>query len=515
MNQENTSAPAENKMGTMPIGKLLFNMSLPMMISMLVQALYNIVDSIFVAKLSENALTAVSLAFPLQTLLIAVGTGTGVGMNALLSKSLGEKNFKKANATASNAAVLYFFSYLVFFILGFTIVRPFYASQIGNADQEIMELGIEYLSTVMIFSFGLLAQVFFERLLTSTGRTIFSMTSQLTGAITNIILDPILIFGLLGAPKMGVTGAAVATVIGQCVAALVAGFCNHRYNHDVKLKFHGFRLDFHIIGTIYAVGIPTIIMQSIGSVMTYCMNRILIEFSSTATAVFGVYFKLQSFFFMPVFGLNNGITPIIAYNYGAGQRKRMLKTIKLSMLVAFCLTFIGFLCFEGIPQILFGYVQCIERDAHHRSSCPADHRNPLSDRMVLYCIRNSISGSWKSIFQYDRLHYASVICTDPRRIYPCKAWRSSCSVVVLPDCGGHFTYGLLLLPGTDQPDDHFQGSRGKALVELCSDSSSDSEKEDFHVSIQIRENLLFILTLSYINPCMDSSSQAQSQPLHL
>lgn len=354
MNQENTSAPAENKMGTMPIGKLLFNMSLPMMISMLVQALYNIVDSIFVAKLSENALTAVSLAFPLQTLLIAVGTGTGVGMNALLSKSLGEKNFKKANATASNAAVLYFFSYLVFFILGFTIVRPFYASQIGNADQEIMELGIEYLSTVMIFSFGLLAQVFFERFLTSTGRTIFSMTSQLTGAITNIILDPILIFGLLGAPKMGVTGAAVATVIGQCVAALVAGFCNHRYNHDVKLKFHGFRLDFHIIGTIYAVGIPTIIMQSIGSVMTYCMNRILIEFSSTATAVFGVYFKLQSFFFMPVFGLNNGITPIIAYNYGAGQRKRMLKTIKLSMLVAFCLTFIGFLCFEGIPQILLG-----------------------------------------------------------------------------------------------------------------------------------------------------------------
>jgi len=338
----------------MPIGKLLFNMSLPMMISMLVQALYNIVDSIFVAKLSENALTAVSLAFPLQTLLIAVGTGTGVGMNALLSKSLGEKNFKKANATASNAAVLYFFSYLVFFILGFTIVRPFYASQIGNADQEIMTLGIEYLSTVMIFSFGLLAQVFFERLLTSTGRTIFSMTSQLTGAITNIILDPILIFGLLGAPKMGVTGAAVATVIGQCVAALVAGFCNHRYNHDVKLKFHGFRLDFHIIGTIYAVGIPTIIMQSIGSVMTYCMNRILIEFSSTATAVFGVYFKLQSFFFMPVFGLNNGITPIIAYNYGAGQRKRMLKTIKLSMLVAFCLTFIGFLCFEGIPQILLG-----------------------------------------------------------------------------------------------------------------------------------------------------------------
>ena len=514
MNQENTSAPAENKMGTMPIGKLLFNMSLPMMISMLVQALYNIVDSIFVAKLSENALTAVSLAFPLQTLLIAVGTGTGVGMNALLSKSLGEKNFKKANATASNAAVLYFFSYLVFFILGFTIVRPFYASQIGNADQEIMELGIEYLSTVMIFSFGLLAQVFFERLLTSTGRTIFSMTSQLTGAITNIILDPILIFGLLGAPKMGVTGAAVATVIGQCVAALVAGFCNHRYNHDVKLKFHGFRLDFHIIGTIYAVGIPTIIMQSIGSVMTYCMNRILIEFSSTATAVFGVYFKLQSFFFMPVFGLNNGITPIIAYNYGAGQRKRMLKTIKLSMLVAFCLTFIGFLCFEGIPQILLGMFNA--SDEMLTIGVPALRIIGIHYLIAWFCIvSGTVFQAWKSIFQYDRLHYASVICTDPCRIYPCKAWRSSCSVVVIPDCGGHFTYGILLLPGTDQPDDHFQGSRGKTLVELCSDSSSDSEKEDFHVSIQIRENLLFILTLSYINPCMDSSSQAQSQPLHL
>lgn len=355
MSQEINSAPrVENKMGTMPIAKLLFNMSLPMMISMLVQALYNIVDSIFVAKLSENALTAVSLAFPLQTLLIAVATGTGVGMNALLSKSLGEHNYKKANKIASNAAFLYVCSYIVFLILGFTIVKPFYKSQMGNADMQIMEYGIEYLSTVMIFSFGLLAQIFFERLLTSTGRTIFSMTSQLCGAITNIILDPIMIFGLLGCPRMGVTGAAVATVIGQCVAAIVAGTCNHKFNHEIKLDFHRFRPDAHIIGTIYAIGVPSIIMQSIGSVMTYSMNRILIDFSSTATAVFGVYFKLQSFFFMPVFGLNNGITPIIAYNYGAQNRKRMLKTIKLSLITAFSLTFIGFLCFEGIPQVLLG-----------------------------------------------------------------------------------------------------------------------------------------------------------------
>lgn len=355
MSNQQSSAPIqENKMGIMPIGKLVFNMSLPMMVSMMEQALYNIVDSIFVAKLSENALTAVSLAFPLQTLLIAVATGTGVGMNALLSKSLGEKDFKKANKTATNAAFIYAVSYIIFLILGFTVVKPFYRSQVGSADAEIMTMGVDYLSTVMIFSFGIFTQVFFERLLTSTGRTIFSMTSQLSGAVTNIILDPILIFGMFGAPKMGVTGAAVATVIGQCVAGLVAGTCNHKFNHEVRFQFKGFKPDFKIIGTIYAVGIPSIIMQSIGSVMTYCMNRILIEFSSTATAVFGVYFKLQSFFFMPVFGLNNGITPIIAYNYGARQRKRMVKTIKVSLATAFCLTFIGFVLFESIPQALLG-----------------------------------------------------------------------------------------------------------------------------------------------------------------
>lgn len=355
MSNKQSSAPIqENKMGIMPIGKLVFNMSLPMMVSMMVQALYNIVDSIFVAKLSENALTAVSLAFPLQTLLIAVATGTGVGMNALLSKSLGEKDFKKANKTATNAAFIYAVSYIIFLILGFTVVKPFYRSQVGSADAEIMTMGVDYLSTVMIFSFGIFTQVFFERLLTSTGCTIFSMTSQLSGAVTNIILDPILIFGMFGAPKMGVTGAAVATVIGQCVAGLVAGTCNHKFNHEVRFQFKGFKPDFKIIGTIYAVGIPSIIMQSIGSVMTYCMNRILIEFSSTATAVFGVYFKLQSFFFMPVFGLNNGITPIIAYNYGARQRKRMVKTIKVSLATAFCLTFIGFVLFESIPQALLG-----------------------------------------------------------------------------------------------------------------------------------------------------------------
>lgn len=361
MSQRETSAPiAENKMGTMPVGKLVFNMSLPMMISMLVQALYNIVDSIFVAMLSENALTAVSLAFPLQTMLVAVGAGTGVGMNALLSKALGERDSKKANHVANNASLLYALSYVVFLILGFTVVKPFYASQVGSADAEIMEMGIDYLSTVLIFSFGVFGQFFFERLLASTGKTIFSMTSQLAGAITNIILDPIMIFGLFGMPAMGVTGAAAATVIGQCVAAVVAGVCNHKYNPEVRLNFKGFRPDLRMIGNIYAIGIPSIIMQSIGSIMTYSMNRILIEFSSTATAVFGVYFKLQSFFFMPVFGLNNGITPIIAYSYGAQQRKRMIKTIKLSLKIAFCLTGLGFLVFELIPQVLLGMFNASE-----------------------------------------------------------------------------------------------------------------------------------------------------------
>lgn len=352
MDSRNTEKNTENKMGTMKVNKLVWNMSLPMMVSMLVQALYNIVDSIFVAQLSEDALTAVSLAFPLQTLIIAVGAGTGVGINAILSKSLGEKNFKKANAVALNGGFLYIMSYLLFFVLGFTVVRPFYASQLKGSSPAIFDMGVQYLSIVMIFSMGIFGQFFFERILTSTGKTIFSMVSQLSGAITNIILDPILIFGLLGLPKMGVAGAAVATVIGQCVAAVVAGFCNMKFNHEINLSLKGFRLNGALIGNIYMVGVPSIIMQSIGSVMVYCMNKILIDFSSTATAVFGVYFKLQSFFFMPVFGLNNGITPIIAYSYGARQKKRMVKTIKLSMGIAFGLLLFGFSAFELVPHVL-------------------------------------------------------------------------------------------------------------------------------------------------------------------
>ena len=341
----------ENKMGVMPVNRLLLNMSLPMMVSMLVQALYNIVDSIFVAKLSENALTAVSLAFPIQTLLIALGTGTGVGVNSLLSKQLGEKDLKQVSKTAMNGIFLAVLSYIAFVIVGIVGVRPFYASQVKGADPEILTLGVQYLTIVCVCSFGLYAQLIFEKLLQSPART---MITQAVGAVTNIILDPILIFGLLGMPKMGVAGAAIATVIGQIVGGTLGLIFNIRVNKEITLSVKGFRPDAGTIGNIYKVGVPSIIMQAIGSVMTYGMNQILITFSSTATAVFGVYFKLQSFFFMPVFGLNNGLIPIVAFNYGAGKRSRVIKAIKCSLVYAFTLLLVGFIVFETIPGVLLG-----------------------------------------------------------------------------------------------------------------------------------------------------------------
>ena len=348
----------ENKMGVMPINKLLISMSLPMIISMLVQALYNIVDSVFVSMINQAALTAVSMAFPIQNLLIAVSAGTCVGVNALLSRSLGEKNSKAANLAAANGLFLAFLSFLAFAVFGLFGSRLFFESQTNNP--VIIEYGVQYLQIVCIFCFGLFGEMMFERILQSTGQTFYCMITQGTGAIINIILDPILIFGLFGVPKMGIQGAAAATVFGQIVAMFLALILNHTKNKEVRINFRSFTPNWRTISIIYQVGVPSIIMQSIGSVMTYSMNRILIEFSSTATAVFGVYFKLQSFFFMPLFGLNNGITPIIAYNYGARNRKRMVKTIRLSLITAFCLTFIGFLCFEGIPQILLGMINASE-----------------------------------------------------------------------------------------------------------------------------------------------------------
>lgn len=340
----------ENKMGTMPVNKLLVTMSLPMVISMIVQALYNIVDSIFVSRLSEDALTAVSMAFPMQNLMISVAVGTGVGINAMLSRALGEKKFEAANKTAENGIFIEVLGYVLFLLIGIFVTKPFFLAQAGAGD--IANMGIEYTRICLLMSFGIFMQIGFERILQSTGRTIFTMITQSTGAIINIILDPILIFGLFGMPKMGVAGAAIATVTGQICAAILAITFNLTKNPDVHICFKGFKPQIIFVKNILSVGIPSIIMSSVGSAMTFGMNKILITFSSTAVAVFGVYFKLNSFVFMPVFGLNNGMVPIVSYNYGAQNKKRLTKTIKLAIMYAVCIMFIGIMLFQFIPDVL-------------------------------------------------------------------------------------------------------------------------------------------------------------------
>lgn len=345
----------ENKMGTQPVNKLLISMSLPIMISMLVQALYNVVDSVFVAKINEDALTAVSLAFPIQNLMIALGAGTGVGINALLSKSLGEKNYKQANKAANNGIFLILLSFVVFVIIGLTCTNAFYHFQTAGLEdrtaediQRICDYGRDYMSAICVFSIGLFSQMTFEKLLQSTGKTIYSMYTQTVGAVVNIVFDPILIFGLGFFPKMGVKGAAVATIIGQCSAAVLGLIFNVKFNNEIEISLKKYKPEINTIKKIYAVGLPAIIMQAIGSVMTFTMNKILIAFSTTAVAVFGVYFKLQSFVFMPVFGLNNGLIPILSYNYGAQKKERILKALKLAVIYSVSIMIIGL----GLMQIL-------------------------------------------------------------------------------------------------------------------------------------------------------------------
>ena len=349
--EENQQATArENIMGTMNINPLLVKLSVPMMVSMLVQALYNVVDSIFVSHVSESALTAVSLAFSLQNVMIAVGVGTGVGVNALLSKSLGEKNQGRANTTAENGIFLALFSYVIFFVIGLTCMKPYFYAQ--TSDPDIALQGIRYLRVCSVFSLGLFLQTMGEKLLAATGRTNLSMTSQLIGAVVNIVLDPIFIFGSCGEALSGTTGAAVATVIGQFCGAGAAIFFNLKKNPDIQISFRGFRPSGEAIRRIYVVGLPSIAMQCVGSVMTFFMNKILMAFSATAVAVFGVYFKLQSFVFMPIFGLNNGMVPIISYNYGARDPRRVKKTIKLAITYAECIMLIGFCVFQFAPGLL-------------------------------------------------------------------------------------------------------------------------------------------------------------------
>ena len=345
-------------MGTMPCNQLLLTMSVPMMLSMLVQALYNIVDSVFVARLSENALTAVSLAFPVQTLMIAVIGGTGVGINARLSRKLGERRFDEVNLTAGNAVTLNLIYAAVIIVLGQFGASLYF--HMMTPDPEIQAYGVDYLYVIMSLSAALIFQVTFERLLQSTGLTIWSMISQTTGAVINIILDPIMIFGLLGCPAMGTRGAALATVIGQTTAACIGLIANLRVNKEIRFEKQYLRPDGQTIAQIYAVGLPSILMQSIGSVMNFFLNRILLDFSSTAAAVFGVYFKLQSFVFMPVFGLNNGVVPIIAFNYGARKPERIRETFKLGAVYAMSIMAVGFLLFELIPGPLLGLFNASE-----------------------------------------------------------------------------------------------------------------------------------------------------------
>ncbi len=348
-------AQPENKMGVMPVGRLLLTMAAPMILSMLVQALYNIVDSIYVSQISESAVTALSLAFPVQNMQIGFATGIAVGVNSLLSRSLGEGNQQRANKAAGNGIFLMLIAAAVFMLFGFFGSRPYYAMQSQVA--ATVEGGTAYTSICCIFTLGIFVELLAERLLQSSGRTIYTMFTQGTGAVINIILDPILIFGWFGAPEMGIAGAAAATVIGQWAAAALAVFFNIKFNPDVQFSLAAIKPDWDIIKRIMTVGIPSIIMMAIGSVMNFGMNQIFLGFATvgeTAAGVFGIYYKLQSFFFMPMFGLNNATISIVAYNYGARQPSRIIKTLRLAVTAALCITVTGFIVFETIPHVLLG-----------------------------------------------------------------------------------------------------------------------------------------------------------------
>lgn len=340
----------QNKMGTAPMFRLIISMALPAMFSMIIQALYNIVDSIFVSLISDKALTAVSLAYPVQMLLISVAVGTGVGINSLVSRKLGEGDRYQADCAAVHGLVLGVFSWVLFAILGLTITKPFFTFYTN--DPEIFNMGVSYLSCVMIFSFGLFVEVNVEKTLQATGNMIQPMIFMLIGAVTNIILDPMFIFGFWIFPELGVLGAAVATVISQILSMVYAIIILFVRKHEIKIRFRGFKLNFSTIKNIYAVGVPAIVMQSIGSVMLLFMNQILVGFSTAAVSVLGVYFKLQSFVFMPVFGLNQGVMPIMGYNYGAQNKKRLLLALKYACLIAFVIMVAGTAAFWLCPEIL-------------------------------------------------------------------------------------------------------------------------------------------------------------------
>ena len=398
--------PKENKMGVMPVGKLLYSMAIPMMISMLLQALYNVVDSYFVSRVSQDAFNALSLAFPLQSLMIGLGAGTGLGVNALISRSLGEKRQEAADRVANTGVVLFAMCAALFAVIGFTCSGAFFRAQTDVAG--IVEAGEAYCTIVLGFSFGIFFQFCFERFLQATGRTLLSMVTQITGAVINIILDPILIFGLLGAPAMGVRGAAIATVVGQIVSACIGLVINLKKNPDIHLRLSEMRFRRDIFREVYKIGFPSILMQSVGSFLVFGMNQILLTFSTVATAVYGAYFKLQSFIFMPVFGLNNGMVPIISYNYGARRGDRVKQTIRLSVLTAIGIMLVGVVLFEVFPTQL---LRIFDADAAMlRDGVPAFRIIATSYLFAGFCI---IAGS---VFQSIGNPFHSLIVSICRQL---------------------------------------------------------------------------------------------------
>ena len=389
MKEKQNSPLVGNKMGYMPVGKLLFNMALPMIISMLVQAFYNIIDSIYVSQISESAVTALSLAFPVQNVQIGFGVGIGVGVNSLLSKSLGEGDQEKADRTAGNGIFLILVVMVAFLLFGLFGVRPYYEMQ--STVQETVEGGIAYSSICSIFTLGVFAEILFERLLQASGRTVHTMITQSMGAIINIILDPVFIFGVeaLGIPAFGMAGAAIATVIGQWIAAILALIFNIKFNPDVHLLLKNIRPQKEIVGTILSIGVPSIVMNCVSAVMNFSMNQILQGFHETATGVFGIYYKLQSFFFMPLFGINNATISIVAFNYGAKNPSRITGTLKRSCISALAIMVAGLLAFQLIPELLLGIFNPSEEFL--RIGCSALRIISLHFPLAAICIALSAS----------------------------------------------------------------------------------------------------------------------------
>lgn len=348
----------QNPMGTKSISSLIFTMGCPPIISMFVQSMYNIIDSIFVAKLGENALTAVSLAAPIQYCLLAVSVGVGIGMNSYISRSLGANNIDEANNTVTHSMILSFIHSLLFIVLGLLFIQPFFRA--FTDSEKIFTLGCNYTYIVVFLSFGLFFQITFEKIFQATGNTLMPTISQAIGAIANIILDPIFIFGWFGVPKLGVTGAAIATIIGQMISFLILLVFFIKSDSMLKMDLKRFKFEFHIIKEIYAVGIPSALMISISSLLTIVLNFVLVKFSNTAVSVYGIYYRLQTFIAMPVNGLVQGMRPIIGYNYGAKNRDRIFEALKISLMVSFIIMLIGFLLFMFIPRQLMSMFSASE-----------------------------------------------------------------------------------------------------------------------------------------------------------